>query len=84
MILIHYFLWGEVGVGDVSLESVPACVLGYLLLADLYSHVLAYFKELVVSAAVDLGLGQGAAAVGLAQAIDASLAVVGVLVCPFL
>ena len=49
-----------------NMESVPACVLGYLLLADLNRDVLAYLKELVVSAAVDLSLGQGAAAVGLA------------------
>ena len=80
MILLHHLLGREAGVGDVSFQSVPACVLGYLPLAYLNRHVPAYLKELVVAAAVDMRLGQGAAAVGLAQPLDAALAVVGVLV----
>ena len=80
VILLYYLAWGEVCVGDVPLEPVPACVLGNLLLADLNRHILAYLKELVVASAVDLRLGQGSALVGLAQPLYAALAVVGILV----
>ena len=55
----------EVGVGDVALQSVPATVFRNLVLHDGDIHVLAYLKELVVASAVDIFLGQAAAAVSL-------------------
>lgn len=64
--MLHHLLGCQIGVGVVSFESVPADVIYYLLLADLYRDILAYLEKLVVASAVDLSLGQGAAAVGLA------------------
>ena len=84
VVLGHYLLCVKVGVGHVSLQIVPLGVILYLLLVDGHLHVLADGQELVVATLVDGGLGEHAAAVCLAQSLNAFVAVVCVFLRPLL
>lgn len=77
MVLVYYTFCIKVSISEIPFQSIPFAVFGNLLLAY------AYFKELVVTSAVYLLLGDVSALVGFPQPCDASGAVVGILFARF-
>lgn len=82
MVLVYYTFCIKVSIGDITFQSIPFAVLGNLLLAYAYPNILANLKELVVTSAVYLLLGDASALVGFPQPYDASGTVVCILPCP--
>ena len=84
MILGNDTLGIKVCIGDISFQTIPLAVLGNLLLADGDLYILADFKELVVSSFIDLLLRDVPTLVGFSQSCNATVAIVSLLLCPFL
>lgn len=72
MVLVYYTFCIKVSIGDIPFQSIPFAVFGNLLLAYAYIDILANLKELVVTSAVYLLLGDVSALVGFSQPCDAS------------
>ena len=93
MVLVYYMFCGKVSIGDIPFQSIPFAVLGNLLLAYAYINILANLKELVVTSAVYLLLGDVSAKVvdqwvarswqGILPIIAASTSVGGALLGTF-
>ena len=64
MVLVYYTFCIKVSIGDIPFQTIPFAVFGNLLLAYAYIDILANLKELVVTSAVYLLLGDVSALVG--------------------
>ena len=72
----------QAGVRDIAPKPVPAAVFVYLVLVYADGDVLADVQELIVSALVDVLLGERSLRIGLAQPLHAFLAVPRILLRP--
>lgn len=80
--MVYYKFCDKVSIGDIPFQAIPFAVLGNFLLAYAYINILANLKELVVTSAVYLLLGDVSALVGFPQSCDASGTIVGIFLCP--